>query len=914
MQTRVIGLMLLVLTLLVNGLFSGTTGKIAGVVKDKENGEPLIGANIILDGHPLGATTDLDGSYFILNVPPGTYDVVVQYIGYQDVRVNGVSVSIDLTTRQNFELSSATIELGDEVVVVADRDVVQKDLTSSESRVSSEKIESLPVEEIDDVLQIQSGVTRGADGSFHIRGGRSSEIAYWVNGSSITDGFDNSRGLNIENESIQELQVISGTFNAEFGNAMSGIVNVVTKEGGSDFHGSIKAYTGDYVTNDDDIFYNLDQVQPKDNYSVQASLSGPVPLLGNKLRFFATGRHNYDDGYFYGRRVFNPDGSFFVDEYNQDSTFNADRPVDVLRSQEFLDQYQAVSMNWRRRWSGQSKLTFQATPTLKFNLEGIASTEHYRDYNHGWKYNPDGDVEKFFDNRSLDFLVNHTLSGRTFYTFKLSYLNREFNEYAFKDINDPRYQIDVFNIPTIEPGNFSQGGLNLHRYERSTNNYIAKFDLSSQVHNAHLIKAGVEFQYSELSQDDYNLIPADPGVAGATIPDLTTPGRDRFSRDPVQYAVYIQDKIELDNVIINAGLRFDYFYSKGLVLEDPRDPDIYRPLLPAHQAMTFEERQSIWYRKADPKYQISPRLGVAYPISQTGVIHFSFGQFLQIPPLRLLYQHSEYKISTVSGASSPFGNPDLDAQNTVQYELGLQQQLSDDVKIDVTGFYRDIRDWVSTGPQIDTYLAGTRYNQYTNKDYANVRGIALSLTKRMSNHFAADFVYQFQVAEGTNSSAEEEFFQQNSGYEPTIQLSPLDWDQSHNVNASLTYGGNTWNASVLGRFNTGLPYTPATNIDEAVVIGPNATNDSPKNSRRRPTNFVVDLRAHKSMRVHDFNFILFARVFNLLDRRNEVNVFSDTGRSDVTLTAAATTDPQFLIRPDFYDRPREVQVGLEFEF
>ncbi|MCB0298171.1 MAG: carboxypeptidase regulatory-like domain-containing protein, partial [Calditrichaeota bacterium] len=280
MQTRVIGLMLLVLTLLVNGLFSGTTGKIAGVVKDKENGEPLIGANIILDGHPLGATTDLDGSYFILNVPPGTYDVVVQYIGYQDVRVNGVSVSIDLTTRQNFELSSATIELGDEVVVVADRDVVQKDLTSSESRVSSEKIESLPVEEIDDVLQIQSGVTRGADGSFHIRGGRSSEIAYWVNGSSITDGFDNSRGLNIENESIQELQVISGTFNAEFGNAMSGIVNVVTKEGGSDFHGSIKAYTGDYVTSDDDIFYNLDQVQPKDNYSVQASLSGPVPLLG----------------------------------------------------------------------------------------------------------------------------------------------------------------------------------------------------------------------------------------------------------------------------------------------------------------------------------------------------------------------------------------------------------------------------------------------------------------------------------------------------------------------------------------------------------------------------------------------------------------------------------------------------------
>ena len=106
----------------------------------------------------------------------------------------------------------------------------------------------MPVSELDDVLQLQAGVTRGADGDFHIRGGRTSEIAYWVNGVSITDAYDNSRGIQIDNSSIQEVQVISGTFNAEYGNAMSGIINTVTKEGSNNYHGSILVYAGDHAS------------------------------------------------------------------------------------------------------------------------------------------------------------------------------------------------------------------------------------------------------------------------------------------------------------------------------------------------------------------------------------------------------------------------------------------------------------------------------------------------------------------------------------------------------------------------------------------------------------------------------------------------------------------------------------------
>ena len=205
-------------------------GKIVGVVVDAETGDPLPGANVYLEGTTLGASTDVDGTYVILRVPPGTYNVVVEYIGYQKMTVQNVKVQTDLTTRVDFKLKPETIK-GEEVVVVAEEPVIRKDLTSVESRVQQETIQKIPVQDLGDLLNLQAGVVRDAGGAIHIRGGRSSEISYMVNGISITDDFTRSQALQVENESIQELQVISGTFNAEYGNAMSGIINIVTRTG-----------------------------------------------------------------------------------------------------------------------------------------------------------------------------------------------------------------------------------------------------------------------------------------------------------------------------------------------------------------------------------------------------------------------------------------------------------------------------------------------------------------------------------------------------------------------------------------------------------------------------------------------------------------------------------------------------------
>ena len=180
-------LVFLISLLFIVQLWAGTAGKLAGVVIDKESKEALIGVNVFLEGTMLGATTDIEGDYFILNIPPGKYTVIVQYVGYKEVRMENVSISIDLTTTRNFELFETALELGEVIVVEGKREFIQKDITSSQAFVSSEEIENMPVVELSDVLQLQAGVTRDAGGGFHIRGGRTSEIAYWVNGVSITD-------------------------------------------------------------------------------------------------------------------------------------------------------------------------------------------------------------------------------------------------------------------------------------------------------------------------------------------------------------------------------------------------------------------------------------------------------------------------------------------------------------------------------------------------------------------------------------------------------------------------------------------------------------------------------------------------------------------------------------------------------
>ncbi|NWF88823.1 MAG: TonB-dependent receptor [Ignavibacteriaceae bacterium] len=885
---------LIILLSPINLIFAGTTGKISGKVSDKRTGEGLPFVNIIIEGTNFGAATDLEGSFVILNVPPGRYNVKAQYIGYQPMVVENVSVSIDLTTNVNFELSESAVEL-QEIVVQGKQELIKKDITSSQSLISSDQISALPVSEFDDVLQLQAGVTRGANGDFHIRGGRTSEIAYWVNGISVTDAYDNSRGIQIDNNSVQELQVISGTFNAEYGNAMSGIVNTVTKEGGRDFHGSIMLYGGDHASNFTDYFPHIDDFNPVSNYNIQGSLSGPVPYTDNFISFFINGRYYYDDGYLFGERRYNPDGT------------KGDGEI--------------VSMNFHKNIYGQGNFSFYPVQELKINLEGLYSKEDYRDYNHEYRWNPDGDVKKFAKSYNTTATITHMLSSSTFYTVKGSFFTKDFNEYTYESATDSRYQHpDSLNIVSYA---FRTKGTNLHRFYRQTNTLVGKVDFTSQLFDEHLVKFGAEFKSHRIKFDDYNLeprrvngVPVEPFEA--SIPGEDQTNRDKYDNKPFEASAYLQDKVEFESVIINAGLRIDYFDSNGKVLVDVKDPNIYAPLRPEMQALTIAEREPYYYKDAGTKFQISPRFGIAYPISATGVVHFSYGHFLQIPPFQYLFQNGPYKIPNSGINVGVYGNPDLKPQKTVQYEIGFRQEFFDNYLIDITGYYKDIRDWITAGPIIQTYNLVT-YSIFTTKDYANIKGITLTLNKRFSDNFAFDLNYTYQVAEGSNSSPEDEYNAAIGSGEPSLFLVPMDWDQNHLLNASLLVGFDGWGVSLLGRYGTGLPYTPSITqytADRGISSG------LLKNSRYRPNQFSIDLKIDKSFDLLGLNITTFLKIFNLLDSKVTVNVFGDTGQPDFTTeTQNVGYDPnrpntveEYIKYPDRYGEPRNVQLGFEISF
>lgn len=886
--------LLLLVTFLPIGIFAGTTGKLTGRVTDKKTGEGLPFVNVVLEGTSIGAQTDLDGKYIILNISPGKYKVKFQYVGYQTKIVENVSISIDLTTTQDATLDETAVEM-QAIVVQGNTERVQKDITSSQARVTSEEIKNLPVAEINDVLQLQAGVTKDAGGGFHIRGGRSTEIAYWVNGISITDSYDNSRGIEIDNSSVQELQVISGTFNAEYGQALSGIVNTVTKEGGRDFKGNIKLYSGDHLSNFTDYFVGLNQFKPFRTYNMQGSISGPIPLTDNKLTLFATGRYIYDNGYLNGIRRFTPTGA----------------PGDGA----------IVPMNWSKRWIGQGNLSFFASSNLKFNAELLYSKEDYRNYNHGFKLNPDGDVTDYTHSYNATFTMTHTFSNTSFYTVKASYFFRDFNEYLYSNPLDPRY-LAPDSLITIAYA-FLTKGTNLHRFYRETNTAIGKIDYTSQVTDKHLIKFGVEGRLHDLKFDNYNLqpllvngIPASPFVPD--IPSETSPLRQKYNEKPIELSAYIQDKIEYQSVIINLGLRFDYFDSRANVLVDPTDPNINLPLRSDMQNLSVAEREPYFYKKATAKWAFGPRFGIAYPISDKGVLHFSYGQFFQVPTFQYLFANGPYYVPNTGNFYGPYGNPDLKPQQTTMYEIGFRQVLFDEFNLDITGFYRDIRNWITAGPLIVTRNL-VSYSTYINKDYSNVKGITLNFNKRFSNHYSIDLNYTYQVAEGSNSSPEDAFYAQQGNAEPKLYLLPLDWDQKHLLNISFYVGDVDWGVSLIGRYGTGLPYTPSITQFTAER---GITSGLQTNSRNKPSQFVTDLRAYKSFKLYNMDVTAFVQVFNLLDTRVPVNVFSDTGQPNFTTITQdigadlrrPTSVADYIKYPTNYGEPRNIEFGIELSF
>ena len=363
---------------------AGTTGKISGKIIDTSNGEPLIGANVIIMGTSLGAATDFDGNFFIINIPPGKYEVKASIIGYNSVLVQNVKVSVDQTTKLNFELQEEAVEMG-EVIVVATRPIVQKDLTSTQANISGEDIAMLPLETVQSVVNLQAGVIDG-----HFRGGRIAEVTYLVDGVSTNDAFTGLPSMEADVNSIQEVQVLTGTFNAEYGDALSGIVNQITKLPGDKYDFLLSGFFGDYVSSSTDLFDNISNFSPTGVYNLRGTFSGPIPGAGEILKFFISGRYFRDEGFIYGERVFNP---------SDVSDFSANDPADWIVGATGDGTF--IPMAFDERISLQAKLTFKVGSGRGIVLNGLFSNRKFRSYDHRYKLNPDGDYKKFNDSYLL---------------------------------------------------------------------------------------------------------------------------------------------------------------------------------------------------------------------------------------------------------------------------------------------------------------------------------------------------------------------------------------------------------------------------------------------------------------------------------------------------------------------------------
>ena len=932
---------LLIVLMSVNLVFAGTTGKVKGHIYDKQTGEALIGVNVWLDGTSLGAATDVEGFFIILNIPPGKYNLKVSYIGYTTEIVE-VQINVDLTTTQDFNLSAAVIGV-EEIIVIADIPVVKMDQTNTSANMNAEQIDELPVQELNDLIQLQAGVVLDTKGGVHIRGGRSSEVAYLVDGVPISDQFSTEGGslINIESGNIQQLQVISGTFNAEYGQAQAGVINVITKAPEKFYSGSVTAFAGDRVTKSSSPFVGTNTLRPLNVKNIQGFFSGPVPGISN-LGFYAFGRYVSDDGFLFGERLARPEDAWTVFAYETwfRRSFPDDPGVqsDIIAIPDSLltGDGAIVAMKPRDRTFINFKLNYAVTPLIRLGYNVFYQNETGKSYDDNYRYTPDAlkNIESTSQIHILNF--NHTLNARIFYDLSVSYTSRRDKRFLFEDVIDPRLQ-------TVAPSKnrFNLGGTNAGIDNIENDKLLARINLTWQVDDYNLLKIGgevVKYRVSkssithEFSNDPVlgtNFFPSTPNLSFAeflslsrpaelVVPQLTITGETGFSdiryeHKPLEFSVFAQNTLELDQLIINAGLRFDSFDPDHQALTDPR-------VTPAIGSVSLLSATTL--EPVEIQTSFSPRLGIAYPISSNGVVHVAYGHFFKTPPFEFIYDNSEYKVNRVEGPI--VGNALLKSQKTISYEIGVQQGVFQSFSIDVTLFYSDFSNLI--GLEVIRQIGNvSSYLQRKNIDKASNRGFTVAFEKRSDGGlFTGSLDYTFQSGSGSESDPNNIAIVQTAGggggavKEPTKEFVPLDWNQTHTLNTTLAMNFDGWTISAIGRLQSGQPYSPT-----ALRLNVQSTF---RNSDSKPVKHSVDMFVRKGFNLGSSTVALFLRIYNVYDQSNELTVHSVTG--------TATRDHRFAVEEqldsdrlvglftlqdvdthlDWFSQPRRIEFGLTFSF
>lgn len=885
-------------------IIAQTTGKISGKVTDEETGEPLIGANVLIEGTYLGAATDIDGQFFILNIPPGTYSVKVTSMGYSSKLIEGISISVNRTFSLEVSLSSKILEIG-EVVIKADKVSIKKDQTSSIRNISSKDMETLPIESAADVVSFQPGFVKG-----RFRGGRTGETNFLIDGISTTNGLGRGSMVNVDVDALQEVEVITGIFSAKYGNAQGGIVNYITKDGGNQFHGKVEGLVSNFFTGNTDKFIGLETSDVTRNQDYKFLLHGPI--IKDYLTFFINGRVQSNANYLNGIRRFTvtdtPDyENYKTGDYNGNYSGN--------------NEY--VPMNWNESQQYTGKLTYKGNG-IKLSAMYIYNNSKSQSYSsngnilsqgYANKYKPDGRPIANSTDHMFTFKINHVLLNNLFYELKLSYFDSYYGNYVYEDPNDPRYINESYYIGiNNDRTGFTTGGQSKDYYTSKTKKYLARLDVIWQINQNNSIETGFEgtlFDYNSQSlgiKNKYRNTPLETLLYEPEVMPDSSVYSDVFKKKPHQFSAWISDKMEYDDMVLNIGVRAEYF--------DPNTkyPTNYRN--PANKINSNGNPE--WesqYKDAETKLRFAPRLGFSYQLAETALLRFAYGHFYQYPSHYSLYTNNSHVISP-KNFESTLGNPNLKPEKTVSYEVGLWQQISENLDFEVALFYKDMYD-LSTVNIYTTYN-NIQYGLHGNKDYANARGLELKLNANLDNIFAY-LAYTLQYTRANADNPSSTFSRAGNNQDPIPVLIAMPWDQRHTLKLNFGYSEEKYSISASCSIGSGSAYSWSP-MNQSIN---NRVNHLPNNSKK-PATFNVDLKAYYDfLNWNDLKFRVTLNVYNLFDTLNENVVNSNTGRTNqyiirdidqIKFGSDFTTYLESITNPSFWSSPREVKLGFGIIF
>jgi outer membrane receptor for ferrienterochelin and colicin len=722
---------------------AGTAGTISGYVRDKETDAPLPGANIFVEGTTLGAMADKSGYYVIHNVPAGRYDVRAKMIGYTSVKVVGVVVNVDVDTRLDFSLSSEVLQLGQEVLVTAKRPFIYNEVSSSIHFISGNHLNNeLPVDNFRDAVGLVPGVVNQ-----HFRGGRRTDVVYLVDGLPVQGALTRELASSVPSSSIVEVMAQTGGFNAEYGHATSGIVNLVTREGRNTIEGMARFYSDASRGR-----FGHDNTQRLEGY-----LGGPMTLG-------------------FAGPVF--EGNYFIaGDMNLSDTPWRDELRPAFRSPIF----QNYNLN--------SKFTLRLSSNLKVVLQSLLSSSSWHQFDPQWRLNPRGLPLRSHNSNRLSLSLTHTLSPSTFYTLSLSrYSIRRSIRPDSTAIANPFVEFLDQNDPTSPV----VGGALPWSERVKERMLLVKGDVVHQINAANQIKFGGEFQYFDISlnRTRFDYVPL--RQEGSQFVALNG-GRDNFERSPNFGALYIQDRLRLGDVILNFGVRYDVF-----------DPDITPKINPADTDTTdrvprlrtaLSPRLSISF-PATENERIHFNYGWFYQMPALFYLYTN-SKFDLSSPFPLVGNANLKPTRTVAMELSYKRVISEDAKFIVTL---FHKKMADLV---------DSRVYALPDTQFAGVPVSRSFAQYANTGRATVWGAETTIDRDLSRYVNAKITYTLMRAVGTSTSADGGFVQMVWGTPSTSQREfPLSWDQRHTLILDLNiHTPDRWQINVLGRVGSPLPIT-----------------------------------------------------------------------------------------------------------